>query len=377
VNSDRKAQEGESKYRTAQIDRGSIAQAVLATGTLQPVTSVSVGVQVSGTVSERLVDFNDRVKAGQILVRLDPATFLAHLHQARAQLQSAEASLGVAKANVQRNKRLLAAGFISSSAQEQIDREADVALANVELAKAQLDAAQTDLNNSIVRSPIDGIVIKRNIDIGQTVAAAFQTPDLFQIAQDLHKMQIYTNVSEADVGYIKAGQKVEFDVDAYEGREFTGEVVQFRLSPTNTSGIVTYNVVIEVNNTDELLKPGMTAQARIVVAKKSDILRIPTAALRFQPGDQDRLKTKRDSGSSKSVDPGSDPNDDGVSSGTRDGNRLYRIYTTLRDEDKVEWLMEHDVTIGISNTRFTELATSDLKAGDKVITRVLSPAAKG
>jgi HlyD family secretion protein len=379
------------KFRTQAIDRGAITQVVLASGALQPVTTVNIGTQVSGTVSERLVDFNDRVKKGQVLLRLDPSLIQARIRQANAQLASAQASLTLARSTFDRNTRLQGQGFIAGSVVEQSKREFDVALTNVEVAKAQLDSAQTDMNNSVVRSPIDGVVIKRNTDVGQTVAASFQTPDLFQIAQDLKRMQIHTNVSEADVGLIKNGQDVKFVVDAYPEREFEGKVEQFRLNPTTTSGVVTYNIVITVANPEELLKPGMTAQTRIVVASKPDVLRIPTAALRFRP-DEDAVKkanakeekksgekadakadAKDKTAAKKVSEPAADPKDDGVTIATKSGNRVFRVYTVGEGNTP----KQHDVTIGISNTRFTELVTGELKAGDELITRAIAPKIEG
>jgi HlyD family secretion protein len=375
------------KFRTQAMDRGAITQVVLASGALQPVTTVNIGTQVSGTVSERLVDFNDRVKKGQVLLRLDPSLIQARIRQANAQLASAQASLTLARSTFDRNTRLQGQGFIAGAVVEQSKREFDVALTTVEVAKAQLDSAQTDMNNSVVRSPIDGVVIKRNTDVGQTVAASFQTPDLFQIAQDLKLMQIHTNVSEADVGLIKNGQDVKFVVDAYPEREFEGKVEQFRLNPTTTSGVVTYNIIITVANTEELLKPGMTAQTRIVVASKPDVLRIPTAALRFRP-DEDEVKksntkdekkndakadAKDKTAAKKSSEPAADPKDDGVTIATKSGNRVFRVYTIGEGNTP----KQHDVTIGISNTRFTELVTGELKAGDELITRLIAPKTEG
>jgi HlyD family secretion protein len=383
------------KFRTQAVDRGAITQVVLASGALQPVTTVNIGTQVSGTVSERLVDFNDRVKKGQVLLKLDPSLLQARIRQATAQLASAQASLTLTRSTFDRNTRLQAQGFIAGAVVEQSKREFDVALTNVEVAKAQLDSAQTDLNNSVVRSPIDGVVIKRNTDVGQTVAASFQTPDLFQIAQDLKQMQIHTNVSEADVGLIKTGQDVKFLVDAYPEREFEGKVEQFRLNPTTTSGVVTYNIVITVANPEELLKPGMTAQTRIVVASKPDVLRIPTSALRFRP-EEDEVKkasakgdkkadakadaktdamadVKDKTAAKKSSEPAADPKDDGVTIATKSGNRVFRVYTIGEGNTP----KQHDVTIGISNTRFTELVTGELKAGDELITRLIAPKTEG
>ena len=369
----RDAAEAAPKFRTAAIDQGPITQVVLATGTLQPVTTVTVGTQVSGTVMERLADFNDRVRKGQVLLRLDPATLQARLRQARAQLASAQANLALASATLGRNQRLVQQGFISPLALDQSQREADAATASVELARAQVDSAQTDLDNSVIRSPIDGVVIRRNTDVGQTVAASFQTPDLFLLARDLREMLIATNVSEADVGLIRDGQKVRFTVDAYPDREFEGQVQQFRLNSTSTQGVVTYTIVVAVANPDELLKPGMTAQTRIVVSSKERVTRLPTAALRFRP-DEDQLKAASAAAKGNaaaapaSASERARTDDDGVLTATRSGAKVYRVYTV--GDKQLPKL--HEVTIGISNTRFTELASvisGSLKPGDEVITR--------
>lgn len=369
------------RFRTAAVDRGAISQAVLANGTVQPVNTVNVGTQVSGTVLERNADFNDRVKKGQVLLRLDPATLQARLRQTQAQLSSAEATLALAHSTLQRNERLVAQGFISALALDQSQRELAAAQAGVEVARAQVDAAQTDVNNSVIRSPVDGVVIKRNIEVGQTVAASYQTPDLYQIAQDLRQMRIHTNVSEADVGLIRPGQAVRFLVDAYPEREFEGKVEQFRLNSTSTQGVVTYPIMVAVDNSDELLKPGMTAQVRIVVASKTDVVRIPTAALRFKPDEDD--KKASDAAASAPGQPGAAASaasaaraaaaaradDDGLLSASRDGVRVFRVYTVGPGQKPVM----HEVTIGVSNTRFTEMLTGPLKAGDELITRRADP----
>lgn len=366
------------RFRTAAVDRGAISQAVLANGTVQPVNTVNVGTQVSGTVLERNADFNDHVKKGQILLRLDPATLQARLRQTQAQLSSAQATLALAHSTLQRNERLVAQGFISALALDQSQRELAAAQAGVEVARAQVDAAQTDVNNSVIRSPVDGVVIKRNIEVGQTVAASYQTPDLYQIAQDLRQMRIHTNVSEADVGLIRPGQAVRFLVDAYPEREFEGKVEQFRLNSTSTQGVVTYPIMVAVDNTDELLKPGMTAQVRIVVASKTDVVRIPTAALRFKPDEED--KKASDAAASAPGQPGvvasaasaaarARADDDGLLSASRGGVRIFRVYTVGPGQKPVM----HEVTIGVSNTRFTEMLTGPLKAGDELITRRADP----
>ena len=257
-----------SKYRSTVVDRGAINQTVTATGTINPVALINVGSQVSGTVAELNADFNDRVKKGQVLLKLEPTIFNAQVRQAEANIASARASLRLAQATFERNEQLVAQNFLSGLALDQSKREMQVAQANLTLAQAQHDRARADLNNSVIRSPIDGVVIKRTIDLGQTVAASFNTPNLFQIAQDLTKMQIDTSVSEADVGQLKDGLPARFVVDAYPDREFAATMRQFRLAPNVVQNVVTYNVVLDVDNVDELLKPGMTAQVRLVVANR-------------------------------------------------------------------------------------------------------------
>ena len=246
------------------------------------------------------------------------------------------------------------------------------------MARAQLDAVETDLNNSVIRAPVDGVVIKRSVDVGQTVAASFQTPELFLIAKDLREMVIQTNVSEADVGLLREGQQVRFVVDAFPAREFEGKVQQFRLNALNTQGVVTYTVIVDVANPDGLLKPGMTAQTRIVVASKSQAMRLPTAALRFKP-DEEELKVKGASAATAASAAASAAavetaraDDDGVLSSLRNGARVFRVYTLGQDQQ----LKAHEVTVGISNTRFTELVSGDLKRGDAVVTRRAQPEKK-
>ena len=353
-----------SPFKSAQIDEGAITQVIMANGSLQPVSTVTVGTPVSGTVAQRLVDFNDKVVKGQVLARLDSANFEARERQARAQLASAEARLAFAEGTLRRNEALAAQGFISTPQRDQSLREAEAARADRELARAQLDAARTDLNNSIIRAPVDGVVIKRSIDVGQTVAASFQTPELFLIARDLNEMVIQANVSEADVGLIREGQKVRFVVDAFPSREFEGSVQQFRLNPTNTQGVVTYTVIVNVSNPEGLLKPGMTAQTRIVVASSPKALRLPTAALRFKPND-DELPGKGGKKAPAAATASATSTDDGVLSSLRGGDRVFKVYT----EGANRKLEAREVTIGISNTRYTELLSGDLKPGDTVVIR--------
>lgn len=365
-----------SKYRSTAVDRGAINQVVTATGTINPVALINVGSQVSGTVAELHADFNDRVKKGQVLLKLEPTIFNAQVGQAEASIASARANLQLARATYKRNEQLVAQNFVSSLALDQSRREMDVAAANLKLAQAQFERARADLNNSVIRSPIDGVVIKRTIDLGQTVAASFNTPNLFQIANDLTKMQIDTSVSEADVGLLKDGLPARFVVDAYPDREFNATMRQFRLAPNVVQNVVTYNVVLDVDNTDELLKPGMTAQVRLVVANRPDVLRIPTTALRFRLSDEEqaaeRKKAKATDKDVKQVAakpaPAAAQDDDVAFRSASETARMFKIYKL----DAMNQPQPVDIRTGLSNFRYTEVLSGDLKPGDRVVTRALS-----
>jgi len=379
-----KPKEEEPKYKTAVVDKGNITQTVTASGTLNPVALINVGSQVSGTVVELKADFNDRVKQGQVLLKLDPTIFNAQIKQSEASLASAEASKRLAQANLERNQKLVAQNYISGTAMDQAKREVEVADANIKLARAQLDRVRADLNNSVIRSPIDGVIIKRTIDMGQTVAASFQTPNLFQIARDLTKMQIDTSVSEADVGSLKDGLPARFVVDAYPDREFEAKLRQFRLAANVQQNVVTYNVVLDVDNKDELLKPGMTAQVRLVVGSRENVMRIPTAALRYKPSEEEQAreakalkeKEKNVSGSTASAAsasanlPAPDVDDDVAFRTKKDLTRTFKLYK-LDDKNQAKTV---DVKIGLSNFKYTEVISGDVKPGDKVIIRALDKA---
>ena len=360
-----------SQYRSTVVDRGAINQTVTATGTINPVALINVGSQVSGTVAELNADFNDRVKKGQVLLKLEPTIFNAQVRQAEANIASARASLRLAQATFERNEQLVAQNFLSGLALDQSKREMQVAQANLTLAQAQHDRARADLNNSVIRSPIDGVVIKRTIDLGQTVAASFNTPNLFQIAQDLTKMQIDTSVSEADVGQLKDGLPARFVVDAYPDREFAATMRQFRLAPNVVQNVVTYNVVLDVDNVDELLKPGMTAQVRLVVANRPDVLRIPTTALRFRLSEEEQEAERKRNKDAKpgAVAPTPAPvkDDDVAFRSASDTTRMFKIYKL----DAMNHPQPVDIRAGLSNFRYTEVVSGDLKAGDRVVTRSL------
>ena len=292
----------EPKFRFDKITRGDVEMAVTATGTVNPVTTVLVGTQVSGTIKNIYVDFNSPVKKGQLIARIDPALFEAQVNQAKANLLSAKANLEKAKASevdakrtMERNKELVSKNLIAQSDFDTAETNYETASASVNAAQAQvtqseatLSSAETNLFYTKIVSPVDGIVVSRNVDAGQTVAASFQTPTLFSIAQDLTKMQIDTNVAEADIGNVKVGEDVEFTVDAYPDIIFKGKVWQVRNAPITVQNVVTYDVVIQVNNAELKLKPGMTANVSIIIAIKKDVLRIPNAALRFRPSEKSK-----------------------------------------------------------------------------------------
>lgn len=313
------------KFRTVQVDRGEISSVVTATGTINPVVTVLVGSQISGTIKELYADFNSRVKEGQVIAQIDPAIFEAQVEQGKANLLNAQANLLNAQANLknaeanlnkaeitvndarrtlERNRELLEKKVIAQATFDTAQTNYDTALAQREVAKAQLESArsqvestkaqveqaraslkvsETNLRYTTIRSPVNGIVISRNVDVGQTVAASLQAPTLFTIAKDLTQMQVDTNVSEADIGRIARGQEATFTVDAYPEQTFRGKVSEIRNAPQTIQNVVTYDVVIQVDNRDLKLKPGMTANVSIQIEHKENILRVPNSALRFRP----------------------------------------------------------------------------------------------
>ena len=365
----KKAEENKAeRYRTTTVDRGAVVQRITANGTLNPVTVVSVGTQVSGTVTKLYTDFNNVVKANQVLLELDPALIKANLAQFDASLRSAEATARLAESTLKRNRELVAKGFISSQTLEQNAKELDVANATVAQVKSQLDREKTNLSYTIIRSPIDGIVIDRKIDVGQTVAASFSTPTLFQIAKNLEEMQIDTSVAEADVGSVRQGMPVRFTVDAYPERDFQGKIRLVRLNPTIQQNVVTYNVVVDVNNEGSLLKPGMTAQVSFVANQRDDVVRMPNAALRFKPPKDekdDKKVAKKDVPKKKSADAADGtPNADGSGRVRRPPARVYKI------NDKNE-LVPMEIRTGVASNQFTEMISGDVKPGDELVIRDL------
>jgi HlyD family secretion protein len=276
---------GAGEYQTSTIMRGPITQAVTATGTLNPVVNVQVGSQISGNIAKLSVDFNSPVKAGQVVAEIDPAVFQAAVMQAQGDLDSAKAALELAQITEKRTEDLVAKQNSAQADLDQAKATLHQAQANVKIKEGALERAKVDLEHCTITSPIDGIVISRSVDVGQTVAASLSAPLIFIIANDLSKMQIDAAVAEADIGTVDVGQKVDFTVDAFPRRTFHGDVVQVRNAPVSVQNVVTYDTVIGVTNADLKLKPGMTANVSIVGASRDSVLKISNAALRFRPPD--------------------------------------------------------------------------------------------
>lgn len=274
------------EYRTEKVSRGEITASVTATGSVNAVTTVLVGTQVSGTIRSIFVDFNTPVKKGQVIAQIDPDMFQAQAEQAKANVMKAEAQIRDAERSFRRNQELYSRNLIPRSDLETSETNFESARAVLGQVNAALRLADTNLKYTRIISPVDGIVISRSVDVGQTVAASFQTPTLFTIAQDLTKMQVDTNVAESDIGMVKVGQPVDFSVDAYPDVIFKGKVSQIRRAPITVQNVVTYIVVIGMNNRDLKLMPGMTANVSIIVETKQEALKVPNAALRFKPSEQ-------------------------------------------------------------------------------------------
>jgi HlyD family secretion protein len=332
-----KSKPAEPQFRTVAVDRGDISAQVSANGTLNPVTLVNVGTQVSGTVRRIFADYNQQVKAGQVLAELDPALFQAALAQSSANLANAQAQLELAKANATRMQTLFKQEFVSRQELDQAVTARAQADAQLQLARAQQTRDRINLGFSIIRSPVDGTVINRQVDVGQTVAASFQTPTLFQIGKDLTQMQIDSTVSEADIGQVKVGQPVKFRVDAFPDAEYRGAVRQVRLNAKTEQNVVTYNVVVNVANSDLALMPGMTANLRVLVETRPDVLRVPTTALRFRP--------QTDSAAEGASKP-----------------RGAAVHILVDGEP-----VPVPVKTGISDKAFTQIVSGKLKPGDAVI----------
>jgi len=353
----RAAREADSGYVTENVDRGAVASTVTATGTVNPVTTVQVGTYVSGPIQALFADYNSPVTKGQRVAKIDPATFQvkvlsaeAALANARAKVLKSRADLELKKLTLQRNRELRDRSLIAQNDLDTAKSDYDQAVAQLALdqaavqqAEASLQEARINLAFTDILSPVDGVVVSRNVDVGQTVAASFQTPTLFLIAQDLTKMQVDSNVSESDIGEVRVGQPASFTVDAYPGEPFHGAVVQVRNAPTTVQNVVTYDVVVGVDNPDLKLKPGMTATVSIVTAQRDDVVRIPVRALRFNPERKKVAATPR-------------PGSDGTPRGTP------RVWTL--DADGA--LRHVEVHLGVRNDQYAELLSDQLHPGDQL-----------
>jgi HlyD family secretion protein len=356
-----KKENGKPQYKTATAQKGDLDAKVTATGSVNAVTTVLIGTQISGTINALYVDYNSPVKKGQLLAQIDPATIQAQVDQAGASLLSAEANLKKAQASLldarrtyMRNKQLVAKDFIAQSDLDTSETNAQAADAQLDAAKAQvlqsraaLSQAQTSLKYTRIVSPVNGTVISRSIDVGQTVAASFQTPTLFTIAEDLTKMQIDTSVDEADIGKVKVNQDVRFTVDAYPDINFTGKVSEVRNAPTTVQNVVTYDVIVRVSNAELKLKPGMTANVSIITDSRKGVLLVPNSALRFRP------------------------------QAVADGSTNTPKKRATGNKGPGIWILENNkpkqvkITTGISDGSLTEVLSGNIKEGQEVIVSML------
>jgi HlyD family secretion protein len=366
------------RYRSAAVERGPVISLVTATGTINPVVSVQVGTQVSGMIKSLHADFNSVVKAGDIVAMIDPEPFKARRDQSASNLEMSKANVARTRTDLAQRKReldrvksLVAQEFVSQNDVDiattnfqAAEAQMNVAGAQVKQAEAALNAAELDLKYTVIRSPVNGIVVARNVEVGQTIAASFATPNLFLIALDLTKMQVDTNVSESDIGGIAEGKETTFTVDAYPGHQFSGTIRQVRLAPINVQNVVTYNVVVSVDNQDLRLKPGMTANVSIVVAQRDAVLKVPNAALRFTPpnaGPSDRTaggKPAKAKGSEQAA---------GAGKGTMMPSRTIWKLGPTGELDPLH------VQTGISDGLATEIVSEELSEGALVVVGIERP----
>ncbi len=342
---------GSTKYITKEITKGTITEYVEASGTIKPINTIAVGTQVSGTVAKIYVDYNSQVKKGQLLAELDPSLFQSNVDQSNAKLNNAQAAYSKALANLEykknnykRYEHLYQKNYVSRDEVELARSNYLTAQADVNAARAEMNAQQATLKNNLtnlgyskITSPVDGTVISRAVDVGQTVAASFNTPTLFEVAEDLTKMQIETSVSEADIGKIKVGQIVEYTLDGYPNEKFTGSVTQVRLASTTTNNVVTYTVIVSVDNSDGTAIPGMSANVSIITGQAKDVLVVDNKALKFSPAEN-----------------------------------------TQKFENQGIWLLQdnepvrYDVELGLSDDNKTQIISDKIKEKDKVIINAIT-----
>lgn len=372
-----------TRYRTGALERGDLTATVSATGTVKPVVQVEVGSQVSGTLEKLGADYNSNVRAGQVLCRLEPSSFEARLAQAEAAVARAEASLKDGNRQLTRARELVKSDYISQADVEAAEVLVEQRKADLKQAQASLRSAQVDLDHTVIRAPIDGVVISRSIDVGQTVAASLQAPKLFVIANDLKQMQVETRIDEADIGRVHVGLPVEFSVDAFPDVTFRGTVSQVRLEPVTDQNVVTYTTVIQTRNDDLQLRPGMTANVTVQVESRTGVLEVPNAALRFRPsggpGGPGAGGAGMRGGAAAATPPSgamgsgavahrggprhAGPGGAGAAGAVEPGFKPGTVYV-LREGKP----FAIHVLTGISDGSMTEIRTSELKPGDLVVT---------
>ncbi|MBV9493525.1 MAG: efflux RND transporter periplasmic adaptor subunit [Acidobacteria bacterium] len=398
----------ESQYKTEKVDRGNITMTVTATGTASAVTTVQVGSQVSGVIARLYADFNSRVTKGQLLAELDPTPFQAQVEQRQADVTKARVEAANAKITYERQRRLVGAGLSAQADLDAARAQYEAANAGVQQTNAALEQSQTNLRYTKIVSPIDGIVVDRQYDVGQTVAASFQAPTLFSIAQDLTKMQVQADVDQSDIGRVQVGQPARFTVDAYPDEEFRGRISQIRLNAQVNQNVVSYPVIIEVPNPGERLRPKMTANVTIDVATVANVLRIPNASLRFKPSDPKDVaggekaaaaaSEQQREAQTASAGGGSAPSPDqtaqrmgqrrrgfGGAAGAMEAGgfgggeprvkpkRPQTVY--LLQEDKK--LHPVQVRTGITDGRFTEVVDGGVKIGDQIAVGIATSKVEG
>ena len=371
----------EQQYKTEKADRGNITMTVTATGTLSAVTTVQVGSQVSGVISRLYADFNSQVHHGQLLAELDPTPFQAQVEQRQADLTKARVEAANSKVSYNREARLAASGLAAQADLDSAKAQYDAAEASVLQAAAALRQAQTNLQYTKISSPIDGVVVDRAYDVGQTVAASFQAPTLFQIAQDLTKMQVQADVDQSDIGRVHVGQDARFTVDSYPDQEFRGRIAQIRLNATVSQNVVTYPVIVEVANPEQKLTPKMTANITIDVANVQNVLRIPNAALRFKPenapvsgapASRQVSTTAQGPAPERAIarmgERGRGISGAGGAFAGRGGGANGRPPQTIWVMDPAtKKLNAVEIRTGITDGRYTEVISGDVKEGDNVV----------
>ena len=370
-------------YKTEKVDRGNVTMTVTATGTLSAVTTVQIGSQVSGVIARLYADFNSKVEKGQLLAELDPTPFQQQVEQRRADVTRAQVQTEDARLKYDRQRRLMDAGLTSQAEVDAAKAQYDSARAQVQQATAALNQAQTNLKYTRITSPTDGIVVDKQYEVGQTVAASFQAPTLFEIAQDLTKMQVQADVDQSDIGRVQVGQVARFTVDAYPDEEFRGRIAQIRYNAQVNQNVVTYPVIIEVSNPEGRLRPKMTANVTIDVSTVRDVLRIPNAALRFRPPQDDREKKATGGGgdpAQRVARSGQGGGPAGAAAqlprGRRGGGGPARPQTVyLLGPDKKPKPVE--IRTGITDGRYTQVVAGELKEGDLVIVGLATSKVEG